>query len=439
MKIDADAGLLTDLHPRPPASLSGNACPLLPSVFQLLAVYWHDCVLEPADLREHLSTHWISNASIFHMPEPPRLRRLLGCTLPQWEVASGSAYLGAVPAKLLLAPHLRYCRQCLAAGWHSAMFQHIAVTSCPLHGSPLRQGCPRCKRPIALEPVSIATHQNFCPHCSFPFIRMDRLRARRELGPKHPAGFVRLAAALTPDPSAELAGYRSGLGAQELLGAERTTAVACAAHRSWPAGVTPGTRWFAQTTRLVTATDPLPIGRLNELAHRGQVTAFERILACLHESGAGADVPGPSVVSSLRGGARINMAISTCSAAYVRTALALDMQEVLPGRRPIKDLAPLHTEWLPMHEELVPATAASQVYNLFVLNLVQLRRVRKAVDVAWNWNPHPAAFSPPWRLWHRGGDIVFEMRQRADDQTLPRLVRRYAHRHLRSTRLRARA
>lgn len=437
MRTDSSAGLVTDLCPGRPALLTGNACAVLPSVFQLLAVYWHDCALEAADLRERLSTHWINNASIFHVPEPPRLRSLLGCTLSQWEIASGSAYLGGVPAKLLLATHLRYCRQCLTAGWHSALFQHIAVTSCPLHGTRLRQGCLRCNQPISLEPASIASHQNFCPHCSFPFAPMDGLRARREVGPGDPAAFARLAAALMPDARAELTPYKSDLTAQELLDAGAAAAAVCAAHRCWSESSMPGTRWFAQETRVVAAADRLPVARLNHLAHRGQSTAFEKIRAQLSESGAELEVPSAAVISSLRGGARMDWAIPTCSAAYIRTVLALEMQEVLPDRRPIKDLTPLYTEWLPMYEDLAAATAASQVYNLYVLNLVQLRRVRHAVDVAWNWTPHPAAFSPPWRLWRRGDEMVFELRQRASGETLARLVRRYAHRRLQSTPQRA--
>lgn len=433
MRTDLRAGLAADLHPQSPADASGDAGALLPSAFQLLAVHWHDGVLEPADLGEYLTPHWINNASVFHVPEPPRLRRLLGCTLAQWEAACGSAYLGTVPAKLLLMPHLRYCRQCLASGWHTSMFQHVAVTSCPLHGSPLRQGCPQCNKAIALTPASIATHQHFCPHCSQPFACMDRLRARLRLRPELPASFVRLAAALTPDPSAVLAAYKSDLAAHELLDADRTTTVACAAHRSWPAGMTPGTRWFAQTTRRVAATDPVPLGRLNELAHQGQVAALKSILECLRKRGVGLNLPGPTVVASLRSGARMDMAMPLCNAAYLRTALALELQEVLPGRRPIKWLAPLHTEWLPMHEELIAATASSQVYSLFLLNLVQLRRLRNTVDVAWNWTPHPACFSPPWRLWRRDEKIIFEIRQRASDRTLRRLVRRYAKHRLRST------
>ena len=419
------AGCIADIH----------GSPFVASAFQLLAVHWHDYLLEPVDLRQYLAQHWIHNASVFHLPESPRLRQALGCSPSQWSVASGAAYLAGSPAKLLLAPDLRYCPECLAAGWHCAMFQHIAGRCCPLHRAPLRQGCPQCEKPINLEPVSIATHQNFCPHCSFPFAPMDALRARRELGPDDEHGvFGRLAAALKAESKAELAPFRSDLTAHELLAADRTTLVACAAHRSWPAGVTPGVRWFAATTRVIAANEPLPIERVNELAYAARVAAFENIQACLKASGNTLDVPAaPYFMASSRSRAPISTPMDTCSAAFARTAVALGMQEeVLPGARPVSARSPLYNEWLPMYEELVQRVAECQVYSLYVLNLVDLRRCRQTLDVAWNWRPHPASFSPPWRLRRQGREVVFEMRQRVSEQLLQRFLRRYAHCRLHS-------
>jgi hypothetical protein len=407
------------------------------SVFQLLAVHWHDHVLEPGDLRQHLTQHWIHQASVFHLPEAPRLRQALGCSPRQWSVASGASFLAGFPAKLLLAPHLRYCPECLAAGWHCAMFQHIAARWCPLHRTPLRQGCPRCDKPINIEPVSIATHQNFCPHCSALFAPMDALRARRETGPGEHAVVGRLAAALRPEPTADLACFRSDLTAHELLATDRTTLVACAAHSSWPAGLTPGVRWFPATTSVVATTEPLPIERVNELAYAARVAAFENIQDCLQASGKTLEVPPVlHLMETTRGAARISTPMDTCSAALARTAVALQMQEVLPGARPASgrtsDRPSPYNQWLPMYEQLVHRVAESQVYGLYVLNLVELRRCRQTLDVAWNWRAHPATFSPPWRLRRHGGEVVFEMRARVDAQSLRRLVRRYAGRRLHS-------
>ena len=123
--------------------------------------------------------------------------------------------------------------------------------------------------------------------------------------------------------------------------------------------MTPGVRWFAATTRVIAANEPLPIERVNELAYAARVAAFENIQACLKASGNTLDVPAaPYFMASSRSRAPISTPMDTCSAAFARTAVALGMQEeVLPGARPVSARSPLYNEWLPMYEELVQRVA----------------------------------------------------------------------------------
>lgn len=77
--------------------------------------------------------------------------------------------------------------------------------------------------------------------------------------------------------------------------------------------------------------------------------------------------------------------------------------------------------------------AENQIYSLYALNLVQLRRYTHTREIAWNWRPHPASFSPPWRLRIHGGEAVIEMRQRVSAQSVLHLVNRFADRRLNSS------
>jgi len=57
------------------------------------------------------------------------------------------AHLGFMPtwSRFLFTPGLRICRQCAAAGYHSALLSLRLLNRCPIHGTPLHQLC-RCGR-----------------------------------------------------------------------------------------------------------------------------------------------------------------------------------------------------------------------------------------------------------------------------------------------------
>jgi hypothetical protein len=46
--------------------------------------------------------------------------------------------------------HLRYCPACMSSRYHCALFQHIALTRCPLHNVAIRNVCPECREEVRI-------------------------------------------------------------------------------------------------------------------------------------------------------------------------------------------------------------------------------------------------------------------------------------------------
>ena len=66
---------------------------------------------------------------------------------------------------------LRYCVKCLDLGYHSVVFQHVALARCPLHDLPLEDVCRYCGKAIMPTFLSAITHPFECPHCNTSLAR----------------------------------------------------------------------------------------------------------------------------------------------------------------------------------------------------------------------------------------------------------------------------
>jgi len=66
--------------------------------------------------------------------------------------------------------NLRYCRDCLAEGFHTLLFHIAALKACPLHGIPLTHSCTNCGKPspaLSLWTPSFK-HPFYCNACEHP-------------------------------------------------------------------------------------------------------------------------------------------------------------------------------------------------------------------------------------------------------------------------------
>lgn len=99
-------------------------------------------------------------------------------TLPQW-------------ARPMVLPGFRICRQCVAAGYHSALLSIRLLQTCPIHGTELVSQCA-CGRPFASrftnQTLSLAGHcacgkLSFFTRdtCRIPVLSADETRAFRPL------------------------------------------------------------------------------------------------------------------------------------------------------------------------------------------------------------------------------------------------------------------
>lgn len=65
----------------------------------------------------------------------------------------------------VLATSLRYCKFCMEQGFHSMLFQHRAVSHCPLHSIALLDKCVDCGAPILPTIAGTVAKPYCCPSC----------------------------------------------------------------------------------------------------------------------------------------------------------------------------------------------------------------------------------------------------------------------------------
>lgn len=83
--------------------------------------------------------------------------------------AAGSDLLRGEGRTSLLRPELRFCASCLRFGYHSVLFQHPAITRCPLHYQALTTNCPACGATNIPTYASVTEHPFECAHCLHSF------------------------------------------------------------------------------------------------------------------------------------------------------------------------------------------------------------------------------------------------------------------------------
>lgn len=404
-----------------------------PSAVMLLTALAHRNAWTFADGRRFRSGIRRSDNSVFHMELCGEEHgHAFGFPSLFWRDSLGASLLGDVEASHILVGEFRYCPDCLAQGWHTAMFQHLSVGACPVHGCQLLVGCTHCAKPIPTSPMSFLEHHNFCRSCGYPFVLTENLERCLAQGVEQPEAFQRLYEALLPRTQAcnlfrlnhPAAWYRS-----EALRIHR---ISIGLHRSWPLHRGTALRRVSETLTPRSEVT-LKHGEWYELAVDERAQAVGQLQEQIEAVGGTCPLP-PELNLTHAGGVRITRPMHLTAVALARTALQLGRSKELWERGPVWrecSRAPL-VQWLPQDALGAAYAARYQVYKLFVLNLLRVRHLRWIEEVPWNEQFEPAAFSSPWRHVEVGGKAMTEFRCRLGLEGAIRLIRRYGERLLQS-------
>lgn len=405
-----------------------------PSAVMLLVAMAHRLACVVSDvvrIQGNKSNH--HDVSVFHNQRQwEQHGKSFGFPAQVWRDAVGAELADDVAAKDVFVGEMRYCYKCLEQGWHTAMFQHVAVRACPVHGTPLLVGCLECGKPLQTSTNCLFGNHNFCWSCGYPFVLIERLEARLAHGVSDQRAFQRLHDALVPpeigrssfklaDP---IARFR-----RPLLDAHR---ISIGLHRSWPTHL--GTSLRMLPERLVARPEEqMKPTDWRLMAINERARAVWELQDCIEKNGASVTWPR-ELASAWGGGVRLSTPMCLAAAALVRTVVQLSLQKVVVERGVEWNgtVQTCYMEWLPKDPPGTAYGARMQVYNLFVLNCLRIRRLRWIEQVSWNEPFEPSAFSAPWRWVSAEGEPRTAFRCRSNFDRAARLLVRYKGRWLQS-------
>ena len=357
----------------------------------------------------------------------------LAAEVSHWDMARASCrdLVTEKEAQRHLCGSLRYCPTCLHSGWHSSLFQHWVLPICPLHGDRLTTGCPGCGEEIVANLIVLARAQMTCDHCACIFERHAGAKGNRDTHKYLPASaFVAYRQALpqrfayVEETDRRLVSISDARTSADLRGR------ALQRFQAWPELPLKGYRHWSlaiyeyERKRL----DP-PLVDISIVESRVAKT-LQEIAAMLREAGCWEDCP-PALQSRSHVGARLDSSISLVAAAYWKTAHMYRIANYLTtnGSGTLPRIAHFGYACF-ASPDAWEETLRFEVFGLAVATLLQLRHFRFLIEVDWEHHAPPETFLPAWRLFQEQSKWKLEVRPKANVDTLPRLIRRYAHRRL---------
>jgi hypothetical protein len=397
-----------------------------PSAVMLLTALAHRHAWTVADGRRIQGDVRRTNNNVFHIKRCWEAHgNAFGFPSWFWRDSVGASLLGNIEADHILVGEFRYCPDCLAQGWHTAMFQHISVGACPVHGCGLRVGCIECAKSIPTSTKSILEHHNFCWSCGYPFVLTENLERCLAQGVDQPEAFQRLYEALLPRTELCTRFRLDHPAARYSHDALRIHRVSIGLHRSWPLHRGTALRMISEslTPRSEAMLHPT---EWYELVVNARAQAVWQLQEQIEAVGGSCALPS-ELNHAHGGGVRLTCPMHLTAVALARTAVQLGRPKEIWERgvvfRGSSRAAFVH--WLPPDEEGAAYAARYQVYKLFALNLLRIRSLRWIEEVPWNEQFEPAAFSAPWRHVEVDGEAMTGLRCRMSLAGAGRLIRRY--------------
>ncbi len=412
-----------------------------------LYCYWcHFVVEEEIDLltEPELSQSGMVKRSIFFPivngeKELPAISDLLKIDIEKLKRLCGEDIGGLNRLGLMFQSGLRFCAKCLEIGYHSVVYQHMAIDRCPLHNIALETRCRTCHRFISATFRSAILSPFECPHCDEAFCKTVR-----RIGDAETVG---------------QADHISGVRREELLSIgplSRTLSLALKdfefriphtharfsrlVQRSTLWLTPPGFFWTRFRSELMILKMPSSQNWTDSIEKFDIGDAAQRVIIWIQKNLGGYEQDATMLANQLGTrplGLRLNARTSVVGAAFFKLLVAYDLVEeaayirkldirnaervpsVCKGEK-IRRQGDGASEWPELDYRLIQL----EMLGLFSQLLVQYPNDFPLKNIRWSAFPHAISFAPAWHIQKEGSKGYVEIRTRATELSVLRLLQR---------------
>ncbi len=413
----------------------------------LYAAWTTHCLVHQCEPKELLSIHLLSRSLFGALVHPAEdveeIAKAMDLSRVQLQRLTGADIGGAIdyPSKLLF-PSLRYCRQCLEMGYHSIVFQHVAIARCPLHDVPLVDRCPDCGAAIAPTFGSVFLNPFECPSCEAPLANT----VARKADVQHARWVDQMLGARRSVLAGGVDVAHQGRRLGDLPLRLRSPGTPAASRNYQRVGVWALPRdpqWFSFRER------NHPVGPVHVRGPLGegwtQATLLESashstlqwlMQACWAHERAAMRLLGR--LGRYPRGLRLNAHTSVVSVALYKLAAAYDMLPEMQLIFQMRESGETDTgtalysckqlmrygDSLREHPQLDARLLQLEMLGLFAKLLIRHRPGSFLDEVSWLDYPHPIEFAPSWRIEKGPNAPVARVRYRAAEVEVERLLKR---------------
>lgn len=341
---------------------------------------------------------------------------------------------------LALHDGLRFCFKCLEAGYHSVIYQHLAISNCPLHGCRFEFHCRSCGSLIEPTFKSALLSPFECHKCNQPFVSTvanpfdaadkdlaDQMADGRRAGlwrGNMEAGTLRR---LLQDPLVRQTKRQVSLGR---------------AVQRWALWESPSDPlWIRFPLEQISLAPGHNRGEFNASDSLDVGLAAERTVIWILKQLSWADSSSLLMLSNRMGrrpqGLRINADVTLIGAACYKLLVAYDLVQeaavlidhrasdlnakarVCYGRS-MQQYGDAASEYPKLNYRLMQL----EMLSLFAKLLIEARNGQHLFQLSWVDLPHPSEFAPAWTVKKSGDLDSADVRSRANEKFIQRLLKR---------------
>jgi hypothetical protein len=340
---------------------------------------------------------------------------------------------------------LRYCSKCMEFGYHSELYQHLAISRCPLHDIPLEIYCRNCGKLISLTFRSALSNPFECPNCN------DSLS--RTVTRFSDAGDALLADELAGARRAPLCRLRP-LGAtvryflqeSQIQHTRKQVSLSRVVQRMLVWEHPSDSHWNRFKCEKLILLPEHTRGEFHDKESLDLGLAAERVIIWLRRNMTKHELAAIHLANRLGRrpeGLRLNSSTTVVSAAYFKLLVAYDLVQegAILFDRKADDLyekalvcygrsVQRYGDGAPEFPKLNYRLLQLEILGLFAKLLVEYRNERPLCGVSWIQLPQSVEFVPSWSTQRRGEEVHVDIRPRATETSVLRLMKRRDKAHL---------